>query len=153
MAAPAPLARASAYERMRFEALDLEAASPSASSSPGTPPRRADVGGGASAAPHRRRRLPRLPPPHRWLPALRSALHHEPPPLSRDELEAQMEDCARTHTRCSRGAAVVLASVFAPIAVPLTLRPRPPARRRLRAAGDAGPVLGAAAGGWRYLPS
>ena len=65
------------YERMRAEALDLEA------------------GAAASEGPVRRaaRRM-HLPPPQRWLPALRALFHAEARVLSREELEAHLDDCA-----------------------------------------------------------
>jgi hypothetical protein len=73
---------ASAYERMRAEALDIEA------------------GAAASEGPARRaaRRL-HLPPPQRWLPALRGLFHAEARVLSREELEAHLDDCARPRAK------------------------------------------------------
>jgi hypothetical protein len=63
---------------MRAEALDIEA------------------GVAASEGPARRaaRRL-HLPPPQRWLPLLRGLCHADARVLSREELEAHLDDCAR----------------------------------------------------------
>ena len=111
-------ASGSAYERMRAEALDIEA------------------GVAASEGPARRvaRRL-HLPPPSRWLSLLRALFHAETRVLSRVEVEAHLDDCARPFSAAralfaSRVAVLADCELLAMLDLYLELVPEPMAALR-----------------------